>query len=525
MKRLIILIAAVIAFTPLYAVSFESLRAVATPDGAQLGDGTFIEGVIISDFRSQNMEQNLNVTADSVDVSINARTAYIQSEDGRYGFRLKFNTPQDNRLVYATRVRLNLALCTVTVNHDPDRYTIYGVGSEDVIVLEENVTLPIKEKYVSELSDEDIYTRVSLKDVEFLAKHGSYCNIYERCAPKSYFSEYVYPKHDIPATTGAMDGWGQLMLDSQGNHIYMMVNSLCQWRRNISRVPQGVGPLHGVLVHPEQRRYGDMGRYAVRPVGVQDVVLAEESSSSYQTICEWNWNRNKYMGLNFRDYGLRKCIDSSGEAGDAVLADLGLGQLYMQSMDKLSVITEFDARHCDDAKGTGGRSCAALRVNSRTSSWYGIGNDGKAVPVNGVVASFSTADVVGNGLTVCFSFAAGIVNTASEGFPVFWTVQYSLDDKTWKAAEGKPAELHPLQYSVEGGVIADAAMGYTEHAFYLPAECVGKQELKIRLVPASDVVSSKPAAPDEYYASSVYDGSNDKKFTLGLGMLSVKVLK
>ena len=124
MKRLIILIVAVIAFTPLYAVSFESLRAVATPDGAQLGEGTFIEGVVISDYRSQNMEQNLNVTPDSVDVTINARTAYIQSEDGRFGFRLKFNTPGDNRLVYATRVRLDLALCTVTVNHDPDRYTI-----------------------------------------------------------------------------------------------------------------------------------------------------------------------------------------------------------------------------------------------------------------------------------------------------------------------------------------------------------------------------------------------------------------
>ena len=304
-----------------------------------------------------------------------------------------------------------------------------------------------------------------------------------------------------------------------------MVNSLCPWRRNISRVPQGVGPLHGVLVYPEQRRYGDMGRYAVRPVGVQDVELAAESSSSYNTICEWNWNRNKYMGLNFRDYGLRKCIDSSGEAGDAVLADLGQGQLYMQSADKLSVITEFDARHSDDAKGTGGRSCAALRINSSTSSWYFVGADSTAVPAKGIVASLSTKDVAGKGLTVCFSFAAGIVNTASEGFPVFWTIQYSLDGKFWVAAEGKPVELHPLQYKVDGGVIADAAMGYTEHAFALPSECLGRPELKIRLIPASDVVAIKPASPGESYASSGYNGIYDKKFTLGLGMFSVKALK
>lgn len=525
MKRTIILILSALAFLPLHAVSFESLRAVATVDGAQLGVGTFIEGVVISDFRSRNMEQNLNVTPDSVDVSINERTAYIQSSDGRYGFRLKFNSALDNRLSYASRVRLDLAFCTVTVSPDPDRYTIYGLTGDDVEVLEENVKLPAKERYVSELTDEDIYTRVTLKDMEFLAKHGSYCNIYERCAPKSYFSEYVYPKHDIPATTGAMDGWAQLMLDSQGNHIYMIVNSLCLWRRNISHVPQGVGPLHGVLVHPEQRRYGDMGRYAIRPVGVEDVELGQESSSSYETVCEWNWNRNKYLGLNFRDFGLRKCIDSSGEAGDAVLPDLGQGQLYMQSSDKISVITEFDARHCDDAKGTGGRACAALRINSRTSSWYAVRADSTAVPVNGIVASFPTVDIRGNGLTVCFSFAAGIVNNVSEGFPVSWKVQYSLDGRTWKDAEGCPVGLHPLQYAVEGGVIADAAMGYTEHAFRLPAETLGKAELMIRLLPASDVVAVIPDAPDASYAGRKFDGTGDAKFTMGLGMLSVKVLK
>jgi hypothetical protein len=47
----------------------------------------------------------------------------------------------------------------------------------------------------------------------------------------------------------------------------------------------------------------------------------------------------------------------------------------------------------------------------------------------------------------------------------------------------------------------------------------------IRLLPASDVVAVIPSVPGESYAGRRYDGRNDIKFTMGLGMLSVKVLK
>ena len=92
MRRLAILLS-VFCCLSASAESFETLRAkVGNKEGIIVPDGTVIEGVIISDYKSMNMETAPQVSSTEVDPSLNFRTAYIQSLDGKYGFRIIFNS-------------------------------------------------------------------------------------------------------------------------------------------------------------------------------------------------------------------------------------------------------------------------------------------------------------------------------------------------------------------------------------------------------------------------------------------------
>ena len=67
-------------------VSFADVRALATAEGTAVDEDILIEGIVVSDFHSKNMEANPSVSYDKVDVTVNDCTAYLESPDGRYGF-------------------------------------------------------------------------------------------------------------------------------------------------------------------------------------------------------------------------------------------------------------------------------------------------------------------------------------------------------------------------------------------------------------------------------------------------------
>ena len=91
------------------AASFEELRAsVGNREGIVVPEGTVIEGIIISDYKSANMETAPQISSTEVDPSLNFRTAYIQSLDGKYGFRIIFNSVYDNRFPRFSKVKVDL---------------------------------------------------------------------------------------------------------------------------------------------------------------------------------------------------------------------------------------------------------------------------------------------------------------------------------------------------------------------------------------------------------------------------------
>ena len=139
-------------------------------------DDVYFDGVVISDFHSMNMALNPSTTYNDVDVTENLRTAYVQSEDGSVGFCLKFDNAKDNILVAGTMISIALPGLEVVKEENPVRYVIKGVGGENMVASSAGSVPQPKVKKISALTDDDLYTWVSIPETEFVYKSGSYAN-------------------------------------------------------------------------------------------------------------------------------------------------------------------------------------------------------------------------------------------------------------------------------------------------------------------------------------------------------------
>ena len=90
-------------------------------------------------------------------------------------------------------MRLDLGGCSLTGETDPERYTVDGLCTANVEVLERGVALPAKERRIADLKDEDLYTYVTLAGTEFLSKQGCYANVFESCVQRSRLNAFDQP--------------------------------------------------------------------------------------------------------------------------------------------------------------------------------------------------------------------------------------------------------------------------------------------------------------------------------------------
>ena len=295
-----------------------------------------IEGIVVSDFHSKNMEANPSVSYDKVDVTVNDCTAYLESPDGRYGFRLRFDTPEDNVLARGTRLSLSLSGTVLTREENPERYTISSLVGENMVESVAGEAIPVKQRRISELTDDDVYTFVSLENTEFLFKEGSYANVYENYSLSS----------DVNASqTGnnnRMDGWASLLMDDAGNSIYAPVNMLCLWRRSGQGVPQGTGTTHGIVVHNELPRYGNVGRYQIRVLDESGFGMEWAGESAYTEFAEWDGNPHKYSFGTYAKFNSRYAYNrlESITPSDDISSGKTVpnAELFCENQDRKSVV-------------------------------------------------------------------------------------------------------------------------------------------------------------------------------------------
>lgn len=536
MNRVLAVLFACVVPLGLHAMSFEELRALGADRPVAL-EGT-IDGIIVSDFRSDNMEYNPNIDHNIVDLGENLRTAYIESFDGSCGVRLKFSSIYDNRLEKGDIVRISLDGCTLLTEKEPLRFTVEGLTAEKVRIARRGASLPVKRKHIGELTDKDVYTYVTLEGVEFHQKTGGYLNIFEKSAQTTSLNELLFCENPpYPAATNASDTWARLMKDERGSQIYMIVNSICTWRRNNGGVPQGIGSLSGVVVHTELPRYGSsLGRYSIRPLDLSGFDMEREYGSSYSALVQWCWDYNRYAAMEFEKAGELRFVKPGTVKDDRLEAEAGNGLLWTDSGAWMSLDDEFDARHSFDgwksARMTGSRSYAALRLDSKSSDWYEFDEKGRACGFHSLYVRTSTVNVPAGKLYFDFSFIASREHSKyAEAFPVEWKAAYSVDGGAFTELP-QTFILRPQCYTnVQHGkrvnvpVHSETAMGFTEYSVPLPEDACGKESLTLRLSPSSDVIASFPDRWDGSSTQGRASADNSKEIIIRFGTIAIKYLK
>ena len=163
---------------------------------------------------------------------------------------------------------------------------------------------------MNELTDDDIYTYVTLKEVEFPVRKGSITPVNEGYA--------------IGTNAHRISKYPLLVRDINGDAMYMMTNTNCAYRSDGTRLPYGSGDISGVIVHERFSRFewrngadpaemtddptlGYIGRYQIRHQNKEDIWgkmqnSVEDSFSALLTEYRY-WNPDTENEVQKPTYG------------------------------------------------------------------------------------------------------------------------------------------------------------------------------------------------------------------------------
>ncbi|MBR1705801.1 MAG: hypothetical protein IJ721_03310 [Bacteroidales bacterium] len=445
-------------------------------DGTVLEE-TFVEGIVISAPAHPNLDQSVQTNYRTASATQNNRTAYIQTPDGARGLKLVFQhlDPEARKLERFSHVRINIQGAEVAEGGK----VVKGIPNGAVVSVEPGSRddVPLKIRRVRELTEDDLYTWVSIPDCEFVFKDGSYCNILESYAARPADNRAL-------GGNGMMGTWQTLLTDDDGVPLYAVINSRVPWRRSGNGVPQGKGTFSGIYVRSDILRYGKVYAPQLRPLEEADFDFAWEGPSSFNTLCEWNWDDN-----------VKTIRTEEGEKDyikrQKVLPDKGEGRLYVdfEASTYRGRDVNNPAVEPDNGYKVGSRGqvpYGSLQVRTMAKNWWDWGSDCG----NALVVKFSLAGITGGRLVLDFSFAAGDNYSGNTRMcPVYWGVEVSTDDRayaridipdiTCRALPWWERELDGVTYYTS----AEAGMGLTEHQVVLPSSLFGAKDVWVRITP------------------------------------------
>lgn len=483
------------------------LKFMCPPSDTLVIDGPLeISGVIVGDCLSANMELNPNVTYSKVDLTLNDRTTYVQTLDGSAGARLVFEETAFNILHFGDRVVLNLDGCLLEHATEPDRITVRHLGPLSVKSVTPGGEVFLKEKAIKDLTDDDIYTYVTLRGMEMVFKDGCYTDIYE---PYGQYVESIH--HDYYDVNRRMDGWASLLRDQEGRTIYMLVNTLCPWRRTGKPLVRGFGPVSGIIVHTLMRRYGgDMGRYSIRPIDEKGLGFSKKNKPVWKTLAGWCLDGSNGQALEFEMLGVQTGVWKNGRKGDRLVSDIGKARAFFWTDSDSYIHIDSDVNALD-AQGKGYAINGAIFFKGPSWKWFDFAPDGSAEGKSFFV-EVDARKVKGEEMTLNFAWYAGTQDGNDNwGYPAEWKVMYSLDGGPWKlvretATGAKSFFLRSLPWWDKQILIGngstpyiktsfDSGLGSQQRSFSIPSEAFG-HEVLFRITPSSTLRSllrSNPA--------------------------------
>lgn len=458
-------------------ISFSELREMSS---GTISRNEFLEGYIVSDPASKNVCSSPQTGQYAFDRTENDRTAYLESTDGNFGLQMKFTAANQNVQPRWAKVRINLNGATLVREENPLRFTVKNMTAAKVSLIEAGdiTSIPKKVRSVSQLSDNDIYTYVSLSPIEIMCKDGAFTNASEGytlggTADASNPSGSATPRWDVAPL---------LCSDDKGDAIYMLTNAAVPWRRTGqdiewgSCVPQGAGTLSGIIVTDDVApvRWGNLGKYQIRAMTLEEIDLLGARFSN--TICEWNWN----------DFSPKITPDE----GHGTFNKYNAGTDFVQDFNnpfKPTDATSPNGNGTTNLKGLVAGAAICLKqqwwdFNEQTGKYFDI--------------KFSTAGLSGTNLVFGIVWGHGSLSSDSIFGPSHWTVLYSTDNGSTFTKVPSVEMLHKRSIvwwgSGEKSTSQDSTPGFTEHLVKLPVSCFGNSNVVVRLQVADLVTDIAP---------------------------------
>lgn len=516
------------------------IKALGSFEGTLIQDDFTLDGIIVSDCTSPNMALNPAVcnTGDKfmADTTFARRVAYLEAADGSWGLRLIFNDEADNALRFGTAVSLSLYGLTAIRESNPQRFTLSGVSGWNICSSSPGAAVPEKLRSLSGLTPEDVYTYVTLEDMEFAFKKGTYADVMEDFAIQPPGSAGSGSKGSL------LDGWASLLVDASGAGIYAPVNMLCPWRRTGGGVPQGVGQVRGILVHEDMPRLGNAGTYQIRVLDESGFAMDSESSLHEHAVWINSYaNRSNYSAVNSR-YAYNK-LATVIPSNDLLEAGKSLANGEMISEN----VTYPDSK--SDAPYTTANCYNRLTADNDgvSSDYVGIGDimmtrdfyrwnsDGEVEGYNGFVFTFRPAEVETSHWEFAFEFAGGYNSAGTaRSWPAHWCLECSTDGgDSWtlvpEAATGAPyvhmRGLPWVRTFLNGQwyqTPSQAGMGFSQHSYVLPPEVAGKEQAMLRLRPYDKTIVSLPLLWDDDIEVSEIDYTTGIDVRVRFGFIYIR---
>lgn len=567
--------------------SFAEIRSTYPNDG-EVTEDYILEGIVVSNTEGGNAGENEQISASAIDYTVSQRTVYVQSLDGKYGFSLLTETEEDNIFKQFNKVRVLLKGTEIYLFDNPAKYyQIKGVKKSMVAsnVKAAESEIVVKQKHFNELTDDDIFTYVTLKDVEFPVRKGSICPINEG--------------YSIAGKSDRIAKFPLLVRDINGDSFYMYTNTVCTYRNDGTRVPQGSGNISGVIVHERFSRFewkngmdlldmetdpelGNIGRYQIRhqtKSDIYDQMQMDFKDSFSELLVEYRyWNpdiengvqrptygdngwfthtyQKKYTGTEAKEYTEEVYKQHmSAEVCFSYLGPIGLaGTMFganTGNVNGLGIVLDSDKD----------------RYNPEMSEWVGEFNGTRQwlapetsmadaeIPMrvanagSGAGKGWCSSDCYcafrslkwwdfdqNRGYAWMLNFSTkGVSSKLSMQISVLNSSQRFHSPRYWKAEwsevdsmdPSKDAQWHPIgEYTVPDisqwtGTLFSSVVGYKAINMDLPAELLGKDNVYIRLMPVNDLCSSG----GDYTDTFITDDEDGDKHASSIDYIAIRYNK
>lgn len=499
-------------------LSAEELCSLATVSGFTLPEDVLVDGFISSTTEGGNagdaIVEDYRQATGVIDYTLTERTSYLESPDGKQGFRLITITEGDNDFTRYSRVLLGLGGAVVKKSAgEPVQYTIEGVSSGNILTSSDGIQdFPYKKKHITELADEDINTLVTLEDCEIAMRKGPFTPVNEGYTSLCGYNRLA--KYPI------------LVRDITGGSLYMYTNMTCDYRRDGETLPYGSGNITGIIVNESYKSFekdGNIGRYQIRHLVREEIDLKPDFKDNFSgLITEFRYSifpgefdvtvldnpilATKGNGELCHTYGsvsnfspsyfyIGKCGSKrKGKYAEGAGIELDEGGIYQPWVDKGT-----EGEQNTDGKGWFKDN---LKLSWSNKYWWDSDN-GRGYCW---LVVFSTEGITSDKVSMQFAMYN---NSQSARSPRYWKAQYSLtthdcspeSDSQWKDI----GEFTVPDVAIWASQNDWQTLGTRVYDFPLPTEILGKESVAIRLMPRNNKAAAK--SEDSYDSSTIANNS------------------